>query len=64
MTTALHAARAVGRTVHGDRRARLVRIARVGSVSLALAALIAWSFAGYLTPDALLSLLTGFSLCG
>ncbi|KVC59143.1 hypothetical protein [Burkholderia stagnalis] len=64
MTTALHATRAVGRTAHSDRRARLVRIARVGSVSLALAALVAWSFAGYLTPDALLSLLTGFSLCG
>ncbi|KWI27416.1 hypothetical protein [Burkholderia stagnalis] len=64
MTTALHATRAVGRTAPSDRRARLVRIARVGSVSLALAALVAWSFAGYLTPDALLSLLTGFSLCG
>ncbi|RQR58130.1 hypothetical protein DIE07_29235 [Burkholderia sp. Bp9002] len=64
MTTALHAPRAAGRTARGDRLARAARIARVASVSLALAALVAWSFAGYLTPDALLSLLTGFSLCG
>ncbi|WGS47635.1 hypothetical protein LFL97_41715 (plasmid) [Burkholderia sp. JSH-S8] len=61
MTTALHPAR---RPVRGAHLARAARIARVGSVSIALAALVAWSFAGYLTPDALLSLLNGFSLCG
>ncbi|CAM2960122.1 hypothetical protein [Burkholderia ubonensis] len=58
MSTARHPGRAALRIVH------IAHIARVGAVSLGLLALVAWSFAGYLTPSALLSLLTGFSLCG
>ncbi|KIP16565.1 MULTISPECIES: hypothetical protein [Burkholderia] len=50
--------------LHPGRAARTMRIARVGAVWIGLLALVAWSFAGYLTPSALLSLLTGFSLCG
>ncbi|WP_177316641.1 hypothetical protein [Burkholderia ubonensis] len=50
--------------LHPGRAARTMRIARVGAVWIGLLALVAWTFAGYLTPSALLSLLTGFSLCG
>ncbi|WP_198388861.1 hypothetical protein [Burkholderia ubonensis] len=50
--------------LHPGRAARAMRIARVGAVWIGLLALVAWSFAGYLTPSALLSLLAGFSLCG
>ncbi|KVA14127.1 hypothetical protein [Burkholderia ubonensis] len=61
MSTARHPGRAALRITHV---AHIAHIARVGAVSLGLLALVAWSFAGYLTPSALLSLLTGFSLCG
>ncbi|PCE30504.1 hypothetical protein [Burkholderia ubonensis] len=61
MSAALHPG---SHAVRSGRAARMMRIARIGAVWLGLLALVAWSFAGYLTPSALLSLLTGFSLCG
>ncbi|WP_183085098.1 hypothetical protein [Trinickia fusca] len=52
------------RTASGRQILRRVRgKCAVGALCAAIAALIAWCFAGYLTPTALLSLLTTISFC-